>query len=294
MSELYPYIKRLLWLALMFCCCILVAGSVCSLLSQVIPEGATLYRAQSAVQAAIGFIPAAWLAVRKFNPHPWRYMGLTANPGLRPFIGVVVFMAIAMPFLNWTVQLNEAVTFPESLSGLEAELRAFENAAQRLTETMLSSASVGGLIANVLVIGVLTGFAEETIFRGATQRMVASTPYLHGNAAVWITAIIFSAAHFQFFGFLPRMLLGAFLGYLFYSTRSLWPSVFAHALNNSLVVLSVWFADRGDCLDFLRTAGYADSGTIPYVALASALATALFCIFAWRYFFSPDNSKING
>jgi uncharacterized protein len=54
------------------------------------------------------------------------------------------------------------------------------------------------------------------------------------HAAVWLTAIVFSVIHFQFYGFLPRVLLGALLGYLVIWTGSIWASILAHFANNAL------------------------------------------------------------
>ena len=48
--------------------------------------------------------------------------------------------------------------------------------------------------------------------------------------------------HFQFYGFLPRLLLGAFFGYVVAWSGSLWIAIIVHALNNMMVVVSSWNA----------------------------------------------------
>ena len=81
----------------------------------------------------------------------------------------------------------------------------------------------------------MAGLAEEILFMGALLSIIrkkATNPHL----AIWIVAIIFSAIHFQFYGFIPRMLLGAFLGYLLYWSKSIWIPVFAHFLHNAIAV----------------------------------------------------------
>ena len=55
--------------------------------------------------------------------------------------------------------------------------------------------------------------------------------------AVWTTAILFSAMHIQFYGFLPRMLLGAMLGYMLVWSGSLWLPILAHFINNGAAVV---------------------------------------------------------
>jgi hypothetical protein len=93
------------------------------------------------------------------------------------------------------------------------------------------------------------------------------------HAAIWATAVIFSALHLQFFGFVPRMLMGAFFGYLVYWSGSLRLSIFAHALNNSLVVLNYWLYNRGFLTTNLDNLGVGKSGIL--IAAISLILTAV-------------------
>ena len=96
------------------------------------------------------------------------------------------------------------------------------------------------LIFNILVIALVPALGEEMIFRGWIQRQlmrIINRPHV----AIWASAAIFSAIHFQFLGFLPRLLLGVLLGYLYFWTGSLWVSIFAHFLNNGLQVIAQYF-----------------------------------------------------
>jgi len=65
------------------------------------------------------------------------------------------------------------------------------------------------------------------------------------HLGVWSAAIVFSAFHMQFYGFLPRMLMGAYLGYLFLWSGSLWVSIAAHFANNGMAVFLIWLSNRG-------------------------------------------------
>ena len=85
----------------------------------------------------------------------------------------------------------------------------------------------------------MAGLSEEILFRGTLQQLFLSSG-LNRHLAIWITSIIFSAIHMQFFGFVPRLLLGAYFGYLLWWSRSLWLPVIIHAFNNSIVVYSTW------------------------------------------------------
>ncbi len=282
------YIRRLLWLAMMFCVFIVIAGLVSVGINSLFESTQTRLLASSAVQGIVGFAGAAYFAVKRYHPDACRYLGLTGRVGWRPLAGVILVFILGLPLLNWLVAVNESVTFPTWIGGLEGQLREWENAARVMTEEMLGVVSLSGLILNILIIGVLTGFCEEVFFRGATQQMIGEVPVLRGGSAVWIAAIIFSAAHFQFFGFIPRMMLGVFFGYLLLSTGSLWPGIFAHALNNSLVVLTIWFEHHGNILGFLQTCGVPEDGGFPWMAIVSALMLATFFVYWYNWFFVPQ------
>jgi membrane protease YdiL (CAAX protease family) len=95
-------------------------------------------------------------------------------------------------------------------------------------------------IYNLLIMAVIPAIGEELLFRGVIQQQLhfrLKNPHM----AIWITAMLFSAIHMQFYGFIPRMLLGAFFGYLMVWTQSLWVPVLAHFLNNAGAVSMQYF-----------------------------------------------------
>ena len=92
--------------------------------------------------------------------------------------------------------------------------------------------------------------------------------------------MIFSAIHFQFSGFIPRLLLGAYLGYLFYWSRSLWLPVLAHFLHNALSLLVDFsFQGRGVELDEMKFTDI--HGTVPLV-ISCSVVTFISLLFLWR------------
>ena len=107
---------------------------------------------------------------------------------------------------------------------------------------------------------------------------------MKAHIAIWITAIIFSAVHFQFYGFIPRVLLGAFFGYLALWSGSLWLPIFAHALNNSLVVISTWLTKRNTIdIDINKIGTEYSSESLLFIAI-SVIATILGIIILYRYY----------
>ena len=85
----------------------------------------------------------------------------------------------------------------------------------------------------------MAGLSEEIFFRGFIQRLFIENKLNH-HLAIWFTAILFSAIHLQFFGFVPRVLLGAVLGYLYFYSGNLWLSIIAHTVNNGFAVVMAY------------------------------------------------------
>lgn len=159
-------------------------------------------------------------------------------------IGSVVLMVVALPFINALAWLNEGVEFPSALKGLEELFVGMEEQAMELTNAIARTDSFPVLLMNLLVVAVLPAFGEEMIFRGIILPVLRKwTKNVH--VAVWLTAFLFSAMHFQFFGFLPRLVLGAFLGYLFVWSKTLWAPIIAHLTNNALALFLMFLIARG-------------------------------------------------
>ncbi len=148
-------------------------------------------------------------------------------------------MIASVPLINILVEWNSNLTLPESMHTIAVQMKMMEEAAEASINAMLSGTGPGALVMGILIVGVFAGFSEEIFFRGAMQRFIGFT--VNHHVAIWITAFIFSAIHLQFFGFFPRLVLGAFFGYLAYCSGSLWLAVYAHVFNNSMVVITKWF-----------------------------------------------------
>jgi hypothetical protein len=170
--------------------------------------------------------------------------GMHKHVHLRIYLLVFLIFFSSVGFIGYINELNQMLTFPSSLSGLEHSLRQMENEAMMQTEAFLSTTSLMGLLLNILLVAVLAAVGEEIVFRGLLQNMLQKlTKNVH--VAVWTAAAIFSFVHFQFFGFFPRLLLGAILGYLFAWSGSLWPSIAGHFINNFLGVMGYYFVNNG-------------------------------------------------
>lgn len=231
-------------------------------------------RMATIVQDVVMFILPVIMTMLLIAQRPWRLMGVASLPPAGvSFLGLATLIA-SIPWMNTLVLWNQNIHFPEALSALEAILREAETTAESMVRSIMGESDVANLVVSVLIVGLLTGVAEEMFFRGGLQQLLTR---LIGNAhiAIWGSAFVFSAVHMQFFGFFPRVLMGAFFGYLLYWSRSLWLPVIAHALNNSIVVVFTWLANRGsvDALEFENF-----GVTWPW-CMASLIATAF---LVWR------------
>ncbi len=190
------------------------------------------------------FILPSFLLSRFFLSNPRSFLSLKAWNTRSVFIGMLSILALS-PLLNVVIVWNEGLHLPSFMQEIEQWMVAQEEKAKVVTDLMLSGTSTMDFIQNFLIMAVLAGLGEELFFRGLLQRIFqdgfAKTPKLTDNAkkhlTIWIVAFIFSAIHLQFLGFFPRMLLGAWFGYLLWWTGSIWVPVFAHFTNNAIATI---------------------------------------------------------
>ena len=181
---------------------------------------------------------------------------------------------IAMtPALNFIVEWNKNISFPESMAGIESMMRNAENAALAVNDKILDR---NNILLSILLVGCLTGLSEEVFFRGGLQKILLSRP-MNAHIAIWLTAFIFSLMHFQFFGFVPRVLIGAFFGYLAWWSGSLWTAAIAHAINNSTVIVA--HAINKQYAFNLDNLGVPQAGEFPWLAIASIIETTILNIW---------------
>ena len=158
-------------------------------------------------------------------------------PHLDEILLVVLLSFCIFPITNFTGQINVGMNLPDWLSGVEQWMIEKEDNIDNLLELLITQGTIGAVILNIVIMSVLPAIGEELIFRGVFQKILYRL-FRSGQAAVWVTAFIFSAIHFQFFGFLPRFILGLVFGYLFLWTRNLWLPILAHFVNNAVPTIS--------------------------------------------------------
>ncbi|QRR01978.1 CPBP family intramembrane glutamic endopeptidase [Dyadobacter sandarakinus] len=159
---------------------------------------------------------------------------------LLSFILVLVFIPINSKFIEW----NAAMKLPDAWSGLEVWMREKEDQLTRMTAFLTSYKQFSQLLIALFVVVLLPAFGEEVLFRGVIQTKLLRQ-WRNPHIAIWVSAAIFSAIHFQFYGFLPRMLLGAVFGYLYFWTGNLSIAILAHFVNNGFVLIMMYLHNIG-------------------------------------------------
>lgn len=152
---------------------------------------------------------------------------------------VVGIMCASMPLIEFLSNLNQKMVLPHFLQWM----RDSEDSAEKLTNALLKMDNIWQMLFNLIFIGLLTAVVEEFMFRGAMQTIFEKW-FKNKHAAIWLTAILFSAFHMEFFGFLPRMMLGVLFGYFVVYSGSIWPAVLGHFINNGTDVVITYLYQR--------------------------------------------------
>jgi len=214
----------------------------------------------------------AWLWSQK----PMEYLHLNGRLNFKTVLIVVAIMIVAIPFINLLGDINHRLILPHQMVGLENWMKTSEATATEMTEKLLNTHSVSGLIFNIVLISIIPALGEELFFRGAMQGLF--TEWKNARWAIWISAIMFSAIHLQFYGFVPRVLLGAFFGYLVLWSGSIWPAILAHFVNNVIAVIFYYFKYNGYQLPDIDMVG---TGSGWWLGIASGAVT-VFLIFRMK------------
>ncbi len=203
------------------------------------PDNLSFLKYSQTIQAIGLFIVPAFIIAYIFNSNSVKYLKFN-SVSIRLLTLTIIILLASIPVINSLNVINEVMQFPDWLSGLENWMQEKEASAQTLTESFLRKDSVSSLMLNIIMIGALPAIGEELIFRGVFQRIFAEwTKNIHWG--IIIAAFLFSAMHMQFYGFLPRFVLGIVLGYLFYWSGSIWIPIVGHFVNNTAAVLAYYF-----------------------------------------------------
>lgn len=235
------------------------------------PTGLSIMKIiQSASSIGVFILPALFLAFT-FSDSWTGFLQLKNSSSIRTYLFVTLLMLAAVPFINLMAEWNSRLSLPAALHGLEEAMRALEDRAAEITEKFLKMNDASALAVNLLVIAVLPAVGEELFFRGLLQRIFTDWSR-NKHVGIWVAAFVFSALHGQFYGFVPRMLLGAMFGYLFVWSGTLWIPILGHLVNNGAAVIATYSYQHG-MLEFNPD----EIGTGP-VPIGLGILSAVACI----------------
>jgi membrane protease YdiL (CAAX protease family) len=183
-----------------------------------------------ALASALGYSWAEYFNPRRLGEGWW-------------LLAAAALIVIILPFMSSLIAWNAEACFPSFLHDFEVWARASEDRAQALTKFLTRFTSTTRFLVAVLVIAVVPAVSEELVFRGVIQKSLVR--WFSPHVGVWLGAAIFSAIHMQFFGFVPRFVLGLVLGYLYLWSGNLWVSIVAHFTQNAFQLLILYLSQNG-------------------------------------------------
>jgi hypothetical protein len=207
------------------------------------PESIRILKYFQVVQSIGLFIIPPLIIGWLFSEKLYEYLFINRSVTGSSVVLAILITIFALPFINFTGELNSRMELPQWLSGMERWMKNTEENAGLLTEAFLKAETIWGLLFNIFMIAFLPAIGEELLFRGVIQKIFTGWTKNH-HWGIWITAILFSALHIQFYGFVPRMLLGVMFGYMLIWSGSIWLPVIAHFVNNGFAVMAIYFINK--------------------------------------------------
>lgn len=226
------------------------------------------------------FIIPPFIAASLFGSTISSYLKIRNKPYPFVLIIVIILAIISIPFINYLAELNANVNLPDSMERIENWMKEMEETAAELTEMLISANTFDVFLLNLFMIAVLPALGEELLFRGVIQKQLTRF-FRNHHAGIWVAAILFSALHMQFYGFIPRMFLGVLFGYLLVWTGSIWIPITAHFVNNASAVLYYYLFSNDMVNEELETIGAAESDM--YYVIASMAGMFIFLFLIYRY-----------
>jgi membrane protease YdiL (CAAX protease family) len=170
------------------------------------------------------------------DPHPASYLGLKKPARLGYWPAAIALLFVALPLVEYTGIINRGLKVG---GGVQEWARSMEEEASKTVQFLLGSRSISDLLINLLFVAGFAAVGEELFFRGILQRL-----FIRSTRSPWvgiiIAAFLFSFLHFQFFGFIPRFILGIVLGAIYWYSGSLWTAIAAHFVYDAFIIVMVY------------------------------------------------------
>ena len=200
------------------------------------PRMLTFVRGMLLMQFLGLFVIPSLLFAYFSDPKPLPYIGI--RKPVKPIYWIlgIASLLVAIPLVEYTGLINREINF----GGAQSWMQRMEEEAMEQIKFMLGKQTVGELMTNLVFIAVFAGVGEELFFRGVLQRLLIKA-FKSPWAGILVTAFLFSALHVQFFGFIPRFLLGILLGAVYWYSGSLLTAIVAHFIYDAFFIILAYF-----------------------------------------------------
>ncbi|MVM39246.1 CPBP family intramembrane metalloprotease [Spirosoma sp. HMF3257] len=239
-----------------------------------LPNGWYIFIAGQAISHLFTYLIPALFYWYRFEHNRWtdfQTKPLKAVAGL--WVGLLSVIVI-LPFNELIINWNQHLELPRLLGNLGGWMHRKQQESTSLTNQLVAFNSVNQFLIAILVIGFIASIGEEVFFRAIIQRkLIEWTANVH--AGIWVAALLFSAFHFQFYGFFPRVVLGVLFGYLYVWSGNIWVAILAHFINNSLIVITTYIQRQPA---YLQLEVKVDTGTWFWV-ISSAIGVLILLFY---------------
>jgi membrane protease YdiL (CAAX protease family) len=201
------------------------------------PQFANAARMMQMVSVLVMFFIPAVITARLISRHPFQYLGYRRGFNSKQWLLVIAIILVCLPLVGALGELNKAIPIGKTLAAFFQKLEDNYNSQVEALATMRSPAE---FIFSLLVMALFPALFEETLFRGGLQQILIAW-FKKPLIAITVTSIIFSAVHFSYYGFLPRLALGMVLGLIFYYSKSIWLNITAHFINNAFAITFMYY-----------------------------------------------------
>ncbi len=174
---------------------------------------------------------------------PFKSLGFSKSTILWLILGVAMMYTI-LPLNSIFTEWNANIKFPESLASFEKLMQDLQERATEVMEKFVNVDTLGGLIINLFMIAGLAALGEELLFRSVIQTSLIKI-CKNAHIGIFIASAIFSLFHMEFYGLLPRLVLGLLMGYMYYYSRSIWIPMAMHFANNGTIVFLYYLNNIG-------------------------------------------------
>lgn len=234
-----PFGQLMGLLVLMIVCFILAVGLQVAVPVGDGPSGIRMELVMQGVAQLLIFLLPVVLFALLFREGAGQFLGFHRFRWWQPLLAMLILLLL-MPAIDWLTKWNDGWNLGE----VGERLRAVTAASEAVVERMLSLTGTGDFMLQLLVVAFIPALCEELFFRSGVQQIFKDWVG-NGHVAVLVTALVFSVAHGDVYGLMPRFAMGVLLGYLFLYTGSVVVNVCAHFLNNAVIVVMYYLYHRG-------------------------------------------------